>query len=98
MDQTSNTQTVAMDAKTKKMLKVALNYAGIDKLMFKRDGTCVAKRGYFYRHGQSASGFADRITATLEKQDIHVEIVSARDDWNAWPKDSNFVVTFKMGA
>jgi hypothetical protein len=82
----------------KKKLKTAFEnvVTGIDKLTFKKDGTIEGRRGYFYRHGQSPEGVANQLKAALSGQGIEITIVDSYDDFKSWPKDSNFVVVFKL--
>lgn len=88
----------ALTSKEKKALKAAMEnvYLGIDSISFKRDGSIVAKRGYFYRHGQSPESTARDLEKGLKTAGIEIDIIDKRDDFKAWPKDSNFVVTFKL--
>lgn len=87
-----------MSAAQKKALKNVFEntITGVDKITFKRDGTIVAKRGYFYRHGMDENKMADKLVASLKAEGIEIEVVDKYDDWNAWPKDSNMVVVFKL--
>lgn len=87
-----------MTAAEKKKLKDAFeNYViGVDKLAFKKDGTIEAKRGYFYRHDESPEKVAAKLTSALSSQGIEIQIVKTYDDFRPWPKDSNFVVVFKL--
>jgi hypothetical protein len=82
----------------KKTLKTAFETVntGIDKLTFKRDGSIEARRGYFYRHGQSPQSVADQLKKALNSQGIEIKIIDMYDDFKPWPKDSNFVVAFKI--
>lgn len=82
----------------KKKLKAAFEnvVTGIDKLTFKKDGTIEGRRGYFYRHGQSPQGVANQLKTALSGEGIEITIVDAYDDFKSWPKDSNFVVVFKL--
>jgi hypothetical protein len=82
----------------KKKLKTAFEnvVTGIDKLTFKRDGTIEGRRGYFYRHGTTPQGVADNLKSVLAGQGIDIDIVDAYDDFKTWPKDSNFVVVFRI--
>jgi len=87
-----------LDAKTKKVVKnfFESTYTGIDKITFKKDGTIVAKRGFFYRHGVTSKSTADRLKDEAAKKGIVIDIVDDWEDWKPWPKDSNFVVVFKI--
>lgn len=82
----------------KKKLKTAFEnvYTGVDKLTFKRDGSIEGRRGYFYRHGQTSQSVADQLKKALNSQGIEIEIINTYDDFKPWPKDSNFVVVFKL--
>lgn len=89
---------VALSPADKKKLKSAFEneYLGIDKLTFKKDGTIVAKKGYFYRHGDSPEKTANNLKTKLGQVGINIEIKDAYDDFKPWPKDSNFVIEFKI--
>jgi hypothetical protein len=82
----------------KKRLKTAFEnvVTGVDKLTFKKNGTIEGKRGYFYRHGQTPEKVAEQLKTALLSQGIEIEIVDAYDDFKPWPKDSNFVVVFRI--
>jgi hypothetical protein len=69
---------------------------GIDKLSFKKDGTIEGKHGYFYRHGDSPEKLAVKLTSALKSQGINIKVIDSYDDFKPWPKDSNFVVVFKI--
>ena len=73
-------------------VRETLEKAGIhsDKF-FQRKGIFTFKRGFFYTHGQSAYKIAEKI-----KQALNAEVVEVLDDWQSWPKDSYFVVKFKL--
>ena len=89
---------VALSPANKKKLKNAFEteFLGIDKLTFKKDGTIVAKKGYFYRHGDSPEKTANNLKTKLSHLGIEIEIKDAYDDFKPWPKDSNFVIEFKI--
>jgi hypothetical protein len=82
----------------KKKLKEVFEteFLGIDKLSFRRDGTIIAKRGYFYKHGNTPDKIADNLKTKLEAHGLTINIVNTYDDFKPWPKDSNFVVEFKI--
>lgn len=87
-----------MEPKTKKLLKTFFeqNVTNIDKISFKRDGSIVAKHGYYYRGGFSPEKLAENLKKILETAGIIISIEEAYDDWKPWPKDSNFVIVFKI--
>jgi hypothetical protein len=89
---------VALSPANKKKLKNAFEteYLGIDKLTFKKDGTIVAKKGYFYRHGDSPEKTANNLKSKLSQLGIEIVINDAYDDFKPWPKDSNFIIEFKI--
>ena len=82
----------------KKRLKNAFEsvFTGVDKLTFKKNGTIEGRRGYFYKHGQSPQGVAEALKKALSTQGVEIQIVDSYDDFKPWPKDSNFVVVFKL--
>jgi hypothetical protein len=55
-------------------------------------GIITVKSGYFYRHGRSEENVANKILSIIP----NATIIDKFDDWNAWPKDSNFVVKFTV--
>ena len=61
-----------------------------DKIVCKQDGSVEVKHSYFYRHGNTAEKWADRVKSNLEKAGFKVE-VDSRDDFRQWPADSYFV-------
>ena len=44
-------------------------------------GNVVVRRGYFYTHGQTAEGFADKISSQLKQAGVEHEVVRF---WNQW--------------
>jgi hypothetical protein len=88
----------ALSPKEKKALKDAMEnvYLGVDSISFKRDGSIVAKRGYFYSRGQSPDSVARDLEKGLKTAGIEITIIDKRDDFKPWPKDSHFVITFKL--
>ena len=82
----------------KRALKAAFEnvYTGVDSISFKKGGTVVVKRSFFYTHGMSADKLAMDLQRVLASQGIPIEIVDAYDDWKPWPKTSNFVVEFRL--
>ena len=82
----------------KKALKAAFEnvHTGVDSISFKKGGTVVVKRSFFYTHGMSADKLAMDLQRVLASQGIPIEIVDAYDDWKPWPKTSNFVVEFRL--
>lgn len=68
-----------------------------DSASFKKDGTIVIKRGYYYRpSGLSVEQFGAGIKALLSKKGFNVELVDTIDDWKAWPKDSNYIAIIRV--
>lgn len=57
-----------------------------------KENLFTAKWGYFYRHGRTAEGCAEKVKTALKE----VQIISAKDIWNPWPKDSYFEVKFRI--
>jgi len=78
--------------KFQKRVKKDLETSGVyaDKVVCKRNGMLEVKKGYFYRLGDSAEKWADRVKAGLISTGLSV-LVDSRDDWAAWPKTSYFV-------
>ena len=77
---------------TSKQIKEALSGKGFDRVIAKKDGSFEVRRGYFYRHGQTASGLAELVKGAVP----NVLILEANDRWNTWPRDSYFQVIFRI--
>lgn len=67
-----------------------------DKITFHANGEVTCKRAYFYRHGQDAHSFADRVKAQAEAAGFVVEDMAVDDQWKPWPKTSYFSCTFRV--
>ena len=82
-------------AQIKKQVTRKLEAAGIhpDTFTAKKDGTVEVKRGYYYRHGQTSEKWAQRIQAALGSE---FKVIDHRDDFRAWPKDSEFVAVVAL--
>jgi hypothetical protein len=78
-------------AKDRRTVESLLEHVA-DRVVCHRDGTISAKRGFFYKHGQTSEGFANKVIKTI----TGISLVEHFEDWNAWPKDSWFVVKFKI--
>ena len=76
-----------------------LRGAGADTLSKNKAGNYVARKSFFYTHGQTAEGFADKIKAVYP----NAEIVDKGSQWKAFKggasvaQGSHFWVEFKMG-
>lgn len=76
-----------------------LRGAGADTLSRNKAGNYVARKSFFYTHGQTAEGFADKIKAVYP----NAEIVDKGSQWKAFKggasvaQGSHFWVEFKMG-
>ncbi len=84
---------MTMTTKDKQAVRDAVS---ADHKMFKKDGTAVFKRSYFYHHGQTADGVAERITKQVEAAGFKASDVEATDQFARWPKTSYFVVSMKV--
>lgn len=60
---------------------------GVSKVVARNDDTFSVQRTYFYRHGNTAEGWGERVMSQLGAS---FELVRTQDHWNAWPKDSFF--------
>ena len=80
----------ALTAKDKAAVRDAL--AGVaDYRAFRKDGTLVARRTYFYRHGMTAPDFAMNCQQAVAKDGRFRAVVVAQDDcFHVWPKTSFF--------
>ena len=79
-----------MNRKAQKEVKHIALEAGADHVIMHKNGKVTAFRHYFYRMGLSAEKFAEQIKNALEAAG-YTSTITCRDDWNAWPKDSNFI-------
>jgi hypothetical protein len=79
---------------TTKQIKEILLGKGIDRVIAKKDGSFEARRGYFYRHGQTAAGLAELVKSAIP----NAQILESNDRWNTWPHDSYFQVIFRISA
>ena len=64
-----------------------------DRMLTKRDGTFEMRFGFFYRHGKNSEKMALRV---VRKAGASVKIVEHFERWQAWPKDSYWVVIVKV--
>lgn len=64
----------------------------VDRLITRRDGSVEARRGYFYRNGGTAQGFANRVEKLLAAAGLEAR-VQGDDHWAAWPRESYFLAT-----
>ena len=67
---------------------------GSDRTVCKEDGSVVVRRSFFYRHGNSAESFADRVREALTGAGV-VAVVRGSESWNSWPHTSWFIATIK---
>ena len=75
-------------------LKAHLEAKGVHPDAVRKKGdTQEIKFGYFYTHGRTSDGYAASVEKALPAGMV---VVSHRNDWKAWPKDSNFVVVVKQ--
>lgn len=58
-----------------------------DKVVAKKDGTYSVQKNYFYRHGNTAEGWGEKVSMRLTS---NYQVTETHDHWNAWPKDSYF--------
>lgn len=75
---------------TKQEIKSKLGSA-FDSLRFRRDGSIVAKRSYFYHNGVTPELLVTGIKQVIPTANI----ISAEDHFNNWPNESFFKITFK---
>jgi len=70
------------------------NHVYPEKIICKKDGTVELRKTYFYRFGDSAEQFAERIISDLKQyaSNVNVRVKSTRDFFNQYPKDSYFSV------
>ena len=57
-----------------------------------RKGVYTVKESYFYRHGKSPETLYKKIQKVIPE----VKLVELDDKFNAWPKDSYFIVNFTV--
>lgn len=79
--------------RTAERLRIKENLRQIgDSVSFHKDGTISVKRGYFYRNGYDISKMKGAVT----KMFPNAAIIRAEDRWAPWPRDSYFIVCFKL--
>ena len=54
------------------------------------------RRGYFYTSGYDQHQYAKDCVKAFDGAPFRVEVVSATNHWNAWPKDSYWEVIIKV--
>lgn len=59
--------------------------------VFKSQGTFKVRRSFYYRHGQTASGWAAQVQEAVAAEQMHV--VDNREVWADWPKESYWEAT-----
>ena len=73
-----------------------------DSVGRKKDGTFVARQGYFYRAGKNAKGFCASVEADLKELGLNYEIIEIGDHWTPFrggaslAQSSHFFVHFKI--
>jgi hypothetical protein len=85
---------MAAKAPTRRQVQDALETARLapDRLIHSRKtGRWEARLGFFYRHGRSAEGFAERVGTVLG-----AHVVNHGERWAAWPADSYWWVDFEF--
>lgn len=60
----------------------------VDKVTCRADGTVELRRGYFYRHGDTAQLWGEWVAEELPKG---WRVATTKDEWRVWPKGSWFV-------
>jgi hypothetical protein len=63
-----------------------------DRLIRKKDGSFEFRKMYFYRHGQTTEQYVSAILRVYPQ----AKIVDQGDEFHHWPKDSYFMVRFKI--
>ena len=84
-----------------KQLKEIIGHTA-DQVSRKKDGSIIARRGYFYRNGQDEQSFKSAVTAKLDGAKVAYEVVEYYDHWAAFrgsaaiAQSSHFAVVFKV--
>ena len=85
--------------KRQKEIKTKISKANIHpdegQVRCHKNGSVSIKRSYFYRHGQSAQGWGDKVVQGLFDVGCCVILEETRDDYNNWPKTSYFVAVVR---
>jgi hypothetical protein len=68
--------------------------AAFSTAIFHKDGSVSVKRPFFYRHGFSSERFKSRILEVFP----NAEIVESYEKYQNWPKESYWLVRFKLRA
>lgn len=86
---------------TLKQLKEILG-TSCDQVSKKKDGSFVARRGYFYRNGMNEIAFKERIVDVLTAAGVNFHIVEYYDHWASFnggaalARSSHFAVVFTV--
>lgn len=87
-------------AQLKKQIRIDFghDYKSIENPSWKRDGTLVLRRGFFYTNGYDSGRFAAKKLEELTAKYPEWEFVSVYDEehWNNWPKDSWWEAAFSV--
>jgi hypothetical protein len=86
---------------TLKQLKEILG-TRVDQVSKKKDGSFVARKGYFYRNGMNEISFKDRVVGALQASGINFRVEEFYDHWAAFnggaalARSSHFAVVFTV--
>lgn len=69
-----------------------------EHVSFKKNGSIEFKQSFFFRNGGSADKLAERLTSALAAVGFKMKVVSAEEQWKAWPKTSYWVVVAHVKA
>ena len=66
----------------------------------KKDGTLIARKGYFYRNGDDCIKFANQVIEKCERAGLNIHVIDSGDNWTAFKgglplqRQSHFWVNF----
>lgn len=85
-----------MDAKTKKTIRARVEELHPDKVIVHRDDSVELRWGFFYTHGRTTEGYVKAVSEKIPEAIISKDYNETRENWQPWPKDSYFKVTFRL--
>lgn len=95
-EEDSDANKTADAKKTRKAIRDAISEIA-DSASFKKDGTIVVKREYYYRpKGLTPAQYGAGIKSRLEKMGFKVEVVDTLDHWAPYPRDSFYAAVIKV--
>jgi hypothetical protein len=62
-----------------------------------QEGVFRIRRGFFYRHGCDEGIVAQRLAEEFKRRwGLDIKVLEKRENWQPWPRDSYWEVTFRV--